>query len=79
MTECSYLRLYSTWLTNVTGYIKVEEVCGKLQDAKAYCHKGFCFLIFSWGRWTDILAHSRFKRPMEEKDVENVAKAIVSV
>ncbi|XP_053402464.1 chromodomain-helicase-DNA-binding protein 8-like isoform X5 [Mercenaria mercenaria] len=34
-------------------------------------------LHYGWGRWSDILAHSRFKRPMEEKDVENVAKAIL--
>jgi len=35
-------------------------------------------LHYGWGRWKDILSHSTFKRPMEEKDVENVAKAIVS-
>lgn len=35
-------------------------------------------LHYGWGRWADILGHARFKRPMDEKDVENVAKAIVS-
>ena len=34
--------------------------------------------LYRWGRWKDIVSHARFKRPMEEKDVENVAKAIVS-
>ncbi|XP_052817121.1 chromodomain-helicase-DNA-binding protein 8-like isoform X4 [Mya arenaria] len=34
-------------------------------------------LHYGWGRWKDIMGHSRFKRPMEEKDIENVAKAIL--
>ena len=33
----------------------------------------------SWGRWSDIVCHANWKRHMEEKDVEKVSRAIVSI
>lgn len=35
-------------------------------------------LVFSWGRWNDILAHGRFKRPMKETDVETICRALLA-
>ncbi|XP_071091615.1 chromodomain-helicase-DNA-binding protein 8-like isoform X2 [Haliotis cracherodii] len=46
-------------------------------------HRSECFkveknlLVYGWGRWSEILAHARFKRRLEEKDVEVIAKAIL--
>ena len=35
-------------------------------------------IVFRWGRWAEIVSHSHFKRPLEEKDAKSIAKAIVS-
>lgn len=32
----------------------------------------------SWGRWSDILAHGRFKRPLKEADVETICRALLA-
>lgn len=32
-------------------------------------------LVYGWGRWADILDHGRFKRHLEESDVEAIARA----
>ncbi|XP_031735593.1 chromodomain-helicase-DNA-binding protein 7-like, partial [Anarrhichthys ocellatus] len=38
-----------------------------------------CFLhVFRWGRWSDILAHGRFKRPLKEADVETICRALLA-
>lgn len=34
--------------------------------------------LFSWGRWTDILTHGRFKRPLKEADVEKICRALLA-
>uniref|UniRef100_A0A3B1JQ50 Chromodomain helicase DNA binding protein 7 n=1 Tax=Astyanax mexicanus TaxID=7994 RepID=A0A3B1JQ50_ASTMX len=31
-----------------------------------------------WGRWRDILAHGRFKRPLREQDVEIICRALLA-
>uniref|UniRef100_A0A3P8WMV5 Chromodomain helicase DNA binding protein 7 n=1 Tax=Cynoglossus semilaevis TaxID=244447 RepID=A0A3P8WMV5_CYNSE len=31
-----------------------------------------------WGRWGDILAHGRFKRPLKEADVETICRALLA-
>uniref|UniRef100_A0A3B4G4X6 Chromodomain helicase DNA binding protein 7 n=1 Tax=Pundamilia nyererei TaxID=303518 RepID=A0A3B4G4X6_9CICH len=31
-----------------------------------------------WGRWSDILAHGRFKRPLKESDVETICRALLA-
>uniref|UniRef100_A0A3P9PJH5 Chromodomain helicase DNA binding protein 7 n=1 Tax=Poecilia reticulata TaxID=8081 RepID=A0A3P9PJH5_POERE len=31
-----------------------------------------------WGRWSDILAHGRFKRPLKEADVETICRALLA-
>uniref|UniRef100_A0A3B4YFJ8 DNA helicase n=1 Tax=Seriola lalandi dorsalis TaxID=1841481 RepID=A0A3B4YFJ8_SERLL len=31
-----------------------------------------------WGRWTDILTHGRFKRPLKEADVETICRALLA-
>ncbi|XP_050399765.1 chromodomain-helicase-DNA-binding protein 9 isoform X2 [Patella vulgata] len=47
-----------------------------------YC-RSECFkvekmlLIYGWGRWGDILHHVRFKRKLDEKDVETIARGIL--
>ncbi|CAG5897210.1 unnamed protein product [Menidia menidia] len=35
-------------------------------------------LVYGWGRWTDILAHGRFKRPLKESDVETICRALLA-
>uniref|UniRef100_A0A665VVN4 Chromodomain helicase DNA binding protein 7 n=1 Tax=Echeneis naucrates TaxID=173247 RepID=A0A665VVN4_ECHNA len=35
-------------------------------------------LVYGWGRWTDILAHGRFKRPLKETDVETICRALLA-
>uniref|UniRef100_H3C7N9 Chromodomain helicase DNA binding protein 7 n=1 Tax=Tetraodon nigroviridis TaxID=99883 RepID=H3C7N9_TETNG len=35
-------------------------------------------LVYGWGRWSDILAHGRFKRPMKESDVETICRALLA-
>lgn len=35
------------------------------------------FLLSSWGRWTDILSHGRYKRQLTEQDVETICRAIL--
>lgn len=35
-------------------------------------------LFWSWGRWSDILAHGRFKRPLKEADVETICRALLA-
>lgn len=37
-----------------------------------------CSSVFSWGRWSDILAHGRFKRPLKEADVETICRALLA-
>lgn len=34
-------------------------------------------LLCSWGRWTDILSHGRYKRQLTEQDVETICRAIL--
>ncbi|XP_041376531.1 chromodomain-helicase-DNA-binding protein 8-like isoform X2 [Gigantopelta aegis] len=34
-------------------------------------------LVYGWGRWSEIVAHSHFKRALEDKDVKSIAKAIL--
>ncbi|KAG8442016.1 hypothetical protein GDO86_010983 [Hymenochirus boettgeri] len=34
-------------------------------------------LVYGWGRWTDILSHGRFKRPLSEQDVETICRTIL--
>lgn len=34
-------------------------------------------LLCSWGRWTDILSHGRYKRPLSEQDVETICRTIL--
>ncbi|MEQ2160662.1 choline dehydrogenase 7 [Goodea atripinnis] len=38
----------------------------------------FPMSLFSWGRWSDILAHGRFKRPLKEADVETICRALLA-
>lgn len=38
----------------------------------------FPFNVSSWGRWSDILAHGRFKRPLKESDVETICRALLA-
>lgn len=35
-----------------------------------------CF-SYSWGRWTDILSHGRYKRQLTEQDVETICRTIL--
>uniref|UniRef100_A0A8C2ZWA0 Chromodomain helicase DNA binding protein 7 n=1 Tax=Cyclopterus lumpus TaxID=8103 RepID=A0A8C2ZWA0_CYCLU len=35
-------------------------------------------LVYGWGRWSDILAHGRFKRPLKEADVETICRALLA-
>lgn len=35
------------------------------------------FSFNRWGRWKDILSHGKFKKMLEEKDVENISRALV--
>ncbi|KAK1879089.1 Chromodomain-helicase-DNA-binding protein 9, partial [Dissostichus eleginoides] len=35
-------------------------------------------LVYGWGRWNDILAHGRFKRPLKESDVEKICRALLA-
>ncbi|CAJ1071406.1 chromodomain-helicase-DNA-binding protein 7 [Xyrichtys novacula] len=35
-------------------------------------------LVYGWGRWGDILAHGRFKRPLKESDVETICRALLA-
>lgn len=40
----------------------------------------YCIEYFSfnrWGRWKDILSHGKFKKMLEDKDVENISRALV--
>ena len=37
----------------------------------------FC-CVNSWGRWDDIMLHARFKRQFTAKDIETIARALVS-
>lgn len=34
-------------------------------------------LLCSWGRWTDILSHGRYKRQLTEQDVETICRTIL--
>ncbi|KAB0371704.1 hypothetical protein FD755_016642 [Muntiacus reevesi] len=34
-------------------------------------------LVYGWGRWTDILSHGRYKRPLSEQDVETICRTIL--
>ncbi|KAM4704795.1 chromodomain-helicase-DNA-binding protein 7 isoform 2-T2 [Rhinophrynus dorsalis] len=34
-------------------------------------------LVYGWGRWTEILSHGRFKRPLSEQDVETICRTIL--
>ena len=35
------------------------------------------YLLCSWGRWTDILSHGRYKRQLTEQDVETICRTIL--
>uniref|UniRef100_A0A9J8B3G1 Chromodomain helicase DNA binding protein 7 n=1 Tax=Cyprinus carpio carpio TaxID=630221 RepID=A0A9J8B3G1_CYPCA len=35
-------------------------------------------LVYGWGRWGDILSHGRFKRPLRERDVETICRALLA-
>uniref|UniRef100_A0AAQ4QGG2 Chromodomain helicase DNA binding protein 7 n=1 Tax=Gasterosteus aculeatus aculeatus TaxID=481459 RepID=A0AAQ4QGG2_GASAC len=35
-------------------------------------------LVYGWGRWSDILTHGRFKRPLKEADVETICRALLA-
>uniref|UniRef100_A0A673BRP4 Chromodomain helicase DNA binding protein 7 n=1 Tax=Sphaeramia orbicularis TaxID=375764 RepID=A0A673BRP4_9TELE len=35
-------------------------------------------LVYGWGRWSDILSHGRFKRPLKEADVETICRALLA-
>ncbi|XP_035026244.2 chromodomain-helicase-DNA-binding protein 7 [Hippoglossus stenolepis] len=35
-------------------------------------------LVYGWGRWSEILAHGRFKRPLKEADVETICRALLA-
>uniref|UniRef100_A0A4W4F105 DNA helicase n=1 Tax=Electrophorus electricus TaxID=8005 RepID=A0A4W4F105_ELEEL len=35
-------------------------------------------LVYGWGRWRDILSHGRFKRPLRERDVEIICRALLA-
>lgn len=37
-----------------------------------------CACFCSWGRWKDILSHGRFKRPLHERDVEMICRALLA-
>ncbi|ESO96318.1 hypothetical protein LOTGIDRAFT_144072, partial [Lottia gigantea] len=47
-----------------------------------YC-RSECFkveksmMVYGWGRWGDILNHVRFKRRLDEKDIETIARGIL--
>uniref|UniRef100_A0A8C2NWE7 DNA helicase n=1 Tax=Capra hircus TaxID=9925 RepID=A0A8C2NWE7_CAPHI len=43
------------------------------QEAPSTCGDLLC----SWGRWTDILSHGRYKRPLSEQDVETICRTIL--
>lgn len=40
-------------------------------------HLHAIFLLSSWGRWTDILSHGRYKRQLTEHDVETICRAVL--
>uniref|UniRef100_A0A9J8BIC1 Chromodomain helicase DNA binding protein 7 n=1 Tax=Cyprinus carpio carpio TaxID=630221 RepID=A0A9J8BIC1_CYPCA len=35
-------------------------------------------LVYGWGRWGDILSHGRFKRPLRERDIETICRALLA-
>ncbi|MEE6513208.1 hypothetical protein FKM82_020742 [Ascaphus truei] len=35
-------------------------------------------LVYGWGRWRDILSHGRFKRQLNEQDVETICRALLA-
>ncbi|KAK3561218.1 hypothetical protein QTP86_028544 [Hemibagrus guttatus] len=35
-------------------------------------------LVYGWGRWKDILSHGRFKRPLYERDIEMICRALLA-
>lgn len=35
-------------------------------------------LVYGWGRWREILAHGRFKRQLNEQDVEIICRALLA-
>lgn len=37
----------------------------------------FYLFFYSWGRWTDILLHGRYKRQLTEQDVETICRTIL--
>lgn len=47
-----------------------------LYSQRFHLHATF-FLLSSWGRWTDILSHGRYKRQLTEQDVETICRAIL--
>lgn len=38
----------------------------------------FSSFVRSWGRWGDILSHGRFKRPLRERDIETICRALLA-
>ncbi|XP_006874108.1 PREDICTED: chromodomain-helicase-DNA-binding protein 7-like [Chrysochloris asiatica] len=63
-----------------------EKPCTKSrrpQDKSQGYARSECFrveknlLVYGWGRWTDILSHGRYKRPLTEQDVETICRTIL--
>uniref|UniRef100_A0A674K3Q7 Chromodomain helicase DNA binding protein 7 n=1 Tax=Terrapene triunguis TaxID=2587831 RepID=A0A674K3Q7_9SAUR len=63
-----------------------EKPCTKPrrpQDKSQGYARSECFrveknlLVYGWGRWTDILSHGRYKRPLTEQDVETICRTIL--
>ncbi|KAB1256575.1 Chromodomain-helicase-DNA-binding protein 7 [Camelus dromedarius] len=63
-----------------------EKPCAKPrrpQDRSQGYARSECFrveknlLVYGWGRWTDILSHGRYKRPLTEQDVETICRTIL--
>lgn len=48
---------------------------GEVTPTRLHLHAAS--LLSSWGRWTDILSHGRYKRQLTEQDVETICRAIL--
>ena len=48
---------------------------GEVTTTRLHLHAAS--LLSSWGRWTDILSHGRYKRQLTEQDVETICRAIL--
>ncbi|XP_006902200.1 PREDICTED: chromodomain-helicase-DNA-binding protein 7-like [Elephantulus edwardii] len=63
-----------------------EKPCTKPrrpQDKSQGYARSECFrveknlLVYGWGRWADILSHGRYKRQLNEQDVETICRTIL--